>query len=501
MNERPKDTRVRTRGNWRRAIRVCWSSERGRVRGWARVVNGRNRLRPPAVSAAVLAEDTLRRLISPGSVKRGDAYFAQGRVRSIVDNGDGMIDAEVQGGRLYNVQLTLERDDLTVRCECPWFEGELEVCKHIWAAMRAAFAKGLLPDRELFLVIEDGFYEPPFDEEEDYEEEIITQFRPTRPYRDSRPPWQRLIEAVGTPPQRRDPSRNLPDEIAYVINPTIHAYGLSFEILGRSRKKGGEWGKWKRISLRLDDLPRLSPFDRETLALLQQRTYSDAIDAITTISAPTTPWWVERLARAGKLYSGHRDGDLHPIAWDDGPPWKLQIAVVDDPAQAKYRVVASVVRENETLPLERIDAIANDILFSGGRASRVDTGDCVGWLNVLRANGSIEIPHADNERFRQALLRTPMANVTLPEDLGWSVVATKPQPLLALTHDGWSTELHGDQPIDGNAEDRRPQTDPARSRTRKRISRPPRIVAGRRHLGRLPCAPAATRRAHAHAVG
>jgi superfamily II DNA or RNA helicase len=392
----------------------------------------------------VLAEDTLRRLISPGSVKRGDAYFAQGRVRSIVGTGDGMIDAEVQGGRLYNVQLTLERDDLTVRCECPWFEGELEVCKHIWAAMRAAFAKGLLPDRELFLVIEDGFYEPPFDEEEDYEEEIITQFQPTRPYRDSHPPWQRLIEAVGTPPQRRDPSRNLPDEIAYVINPTIHAYGLSFEILGRSRKKGGEWGKWKRISLRLDDLPRLSPFDRETLALLQQRTYSDAIDAITTISAPTTPWWVERLARAGKLYSGHRDGDLRPIAWDDGPPWKLQIAVVDDPAQAKYRVVASVVRENETLPLERIDAIANDILFSGGRASRVDTGDCVGWLNVLRANGSIEIPHADNERFRQALLRTPMANVTLPEDLGWSVVATKPQPLLALTHDGWSTELHGD---------------------------------------------------------
>ncbi|PYQ32090.1 MAG: helicase SNF2 [Acidobacteria bacterium] len=391
------------------------------------------------------AEEVLRRLISPGSLKRGDDYFVQGRVRSIVDNGDGLIDAEVQGTQLYDVQLTLVDDDLTVQCQCPWFEGQLEVCKHIWAAVRAAFAKGLLPERELYLIVDDP-YEPAFDEDEDDEGEFVAQqLRPARTHRDERPQWQRLIEAVGQPPQSRDSAaRNVPDEIAYVINPGIHAYGLSFEILGRSRKKGGEWGKWKRISLRLTDLPRLSPFDRETLALLQQRTYSDVLDAIASISSATTSWWIERLARAGKLYSGHRDGDLHPITWDDGPPWRLEIAVVNDAARSKYRVTASVARENETLPLERIDALANDILFSGGRASRVDTGDCLGWLNVLRANGLIEIPHADNERFRTALLRTPMANVTLPEELGWSVVDVRPQPVLALMHDSWGSELHGD---------------------------------------------------------
>lgn len=378
----------------------------------------------------MLAEASLRHFVPAGSRARGDAYFAQGRVRSVIEVGDGTIDAEVQGTRLYGVQLTIQRGDLVIRCECPWFEGEREVCKHIWAAIRAASAKGLLPEQELFPVIEDP--------------EIVA--RPPQPPRsrrdrDDRPQWQRLLDSIQSPQAPRERMRAAtPEEIAYVVRPV--ATGVTIEILGRARKKDGEWGKWKRPSLRIDELRELPQFDRESLALLNQRAYSDAIEPFLILPSATTLWWIERLARAGKLYIGEET--LRPIAWDDGLPWQIDIAIVNDAARSKYQIVASVRREKEMLPLDRIDAIANDVLFSGDRASRIDTAGRTGWLAVLRANGPIEIPHADGERLRKALLRTPIPNVALPEELGWIVVDAKPQPVLALTHDGWSTELHGD---------------------------------------------------------
>src|SRR6185436_16688006 len=54
------------------------------------------------------------------------------------------------------------------------------------------------------------------------------------------------------------------------------------------------------------------------------------------------------------------------------------------------------------------------------------------------------VPHADADRFRQALLRAPMANIALPDELGWTVVDAKPVPVLSLVHGGWESELHAE---------------------------------------------------------
>src|SRR5260370_22097715 len=81
----------------------------------------RNRGRSPPVSAAVLAEKALRRHIAPRTLSRGDAYFAEGRVRRIEKVSDEAIEARVQGSELYYVTLLIDGDGLIPACTCPWF--------------------------------------------------------------------------------------------------------------------------------------------------------------------------------------------------------------------------------------------------------------------------------------------------------------------------------------------------------------------------------------------
>lgn len=369
------------------------------------------------------AETSLREFLPRGSVKRGDAYFAQGRVRS-VDRVGGAIEARVQGSDLYRVRLTLDGDALTGSCNCPWFVSNDEECKHIWAAIRAASARGILPDRDLYLGSAD----------------VSPSVRRARP-----PAWQRFLSAIPFEHERTraELPRPIPEEIAYVIVETpLYARLLTIKVLGHTRRKNGEWGTWKPVSLRIDDLRRLRDFDRETLALLSD-TWDRRIDLTFTLPAVATEWWVERLARAGRLFMPFVDEPTPPLAWDDGPPWKLKVAIVNDAAAARYRIIGSIERGDDLLPLDRVAALFPDILIADGRASRFDDGGNAAWIEALRARGPVEVPHKDADRFREALLRAPIANIALPDELG-CIVDARPHPVLALQAQSWSAEFSGD---------------------------------------------------------
>ena len=378
----------------------------------------------------VLAERSLRALTPRFSVERGDAYFAQGRV-GVIESYDGIIEATVRGSLAYHVELGIEEDDmLSVHCECAFYRRSFDTCKHIWATIRAASARNLLPDREFHGIFPDDRDDGPLDNLLPYD-------------RGPRAPWERFLQAIGP---ARDAAqhrpRGVPDEIAYVIASSPTSQALMLRLLARSRKKDGEWGKWKSLSMSLGELHALEPFDRATIGLLHQRSYGYNVESSIVISPATTEWWIERLARAGKLYVSGADGQPRPISWDDGPPWKFRVAITSH--GSAYRIEGTVEREGTTLPLDAIDSIANGILLSNGRASRFDDGGRGEWLTALRGAGAIEVPHADAERFRKALLRTQIAGIELPEELGWELVDAAPHPLLSLQRDEWMSELQGE---------------------------------------------------------
>jgi superfamily II DNA or RNA helicase len=382
----------------------------------------------PSVCAAVPDEKELRELVPPQSIARGDLYYAQGRVLNLELLEDGIIAAHVRGTHIYEVVLDFTTSDLNVACNCPWFEQEGEGCKHIWATIRAASAAGLLSDGDLFA--DEMAWPPPF---------IVGRDR------EKPPAWKRFLEALRPdPPRAPHTAQPVPEEIAYVIaQASPHLRSLILNIVGRARRKAGDWGKWRPLAIRETDLALLPQFDRETIALLCARQWSMRIEPLVNVPDSTTPWWIERLGRAGRLFVRDTEGDLVPVGWDDGPPWTFRVAIVNEAGEARYRIAGSMEREGETLSLDAIEAIFPGVLVSGGRASRFDDSGSASWLDALHANGPVEIPHTDVERFRQALLKAPVTNISLPEDLGWSIVDIRPRPVLSLQHQPWTAELSG----------------------------------------------------------
>ena len=77
------------------------------------------------------------------SQERGRRYFLRGAV-SFIEGGALSVHAGVQGTRLYDVDISIDKHVINTSCTCPAFEREFDPCKHIWAALLAAEQSGFL---------------------------------------------------------------------------------------------------------------------------------------------------------------------------------------------------------------------------------------------------------------------------------------------------------------------------------------------------------------------
>ena len=84
-----------------------------------------------------------RQRTAPITQKRGRTYFAHGAVR-LLDAGDRNVSARVQGSQVYRVNLAVADGFIDYSCTCPFFTGDLNACKHIWATAMAAELRGCL---------------------------------------------------------------------------------------------------------------------------------------------------------------------------------------------------------------------------------------------------------------------------------------------------------------------------------------------------------------------
>jgi len=80
--------------------------------------------------------------VSSRSRTRGESYFRSGAVQQLTSHG-GTIEATVIGSEAYTVLLQPGDELLSGSCTCPYFVDHLEICKHIWATILAAEAKGI----------------------------------------------------------------------------------------------------------------------------------------------------------------------------------------------------------------------------------------------------------------------------------------------------------------------------------------------------------------------
>ncbi len=73
---------------------------------------------------------------------RGKIYYWQSRVR-IRRGTDREVQASVRGSRTYDVNLDWTDGTLSLDCDCDYFD-TVGPCKHLWATVLAADAKGYL---------------------------------------------------------------------------------------------------------------------------------------------------------------------------------------------------------------------------------------------------------------------------------------------------------------------------------------------------------------------
>ena len=85
----------------------------------------------------------LEQFVPTGSLKKGRNYFQSRAVliRNVLPN---RVEATVKGEGNYSVVIEVHRNDemVVASCTCKFYENNINICKHIWAAVLEAESKG-----------------------------------------------------------------------------------------------------------------------------------------------------------------------------------------------------------------------------------------------------------------------------------------------------------------------------------------------------------------------
>jgi superfamily II DNA or RNA helicase len=395
----------------------------------------------------------LKRYFDGGTKSRGDSYYRYGKVR-IRKGSESSLVASVRGSGSYSyeVKLDFENNTLSVVCDCPYFEDH-GVCKHIWATILAADAQGYLGKASSApnLLLDDSEDEWDSDSDLDMEIAISKPQLPTptpKPPVPKRPDWRQKISEVAQATARTSGDRwPAQREILYVLDISIGAppVDLVITLEFRERKRNGDWGKSKPLSLKQGQIPDLpSSEDREILSFFSggktyySWSYSDSYETVPTpchVKYPLAARLMPLLARTGRCYLRRTMHDPNigvPLVWDEGEPWRFQLHLQS--AIAGWNVIGRLHRKDESMEVSTPVLITRGgLVFTENRVAPLAEGTSFEWLSFLRKGGKIEAPDTDTDELLSSLLCSPgLPPLEVPEELQFVDVSVVPRPHLRV---------------------------------------------------------------------
>jgi superfamily II DNA or RNA helicase len=400
---------------------------------------------------------------------RGDAYFRSGRVH--IGYGDASeVVAEVHGSQKYGVLLLRKGPAIETSCTCPF--AHTEICKHIWATLRAASSTGLLQGRDgrppewLELTINDESAEP----DESPSRAALPQPRLRIVPRSYRPKglteartgsqksdWQNLLDHLdrleASDPVPRPPTTGPVPQILYLLDfeASYNRRALSLTLLRRHRKASGEWSQPKPChftSREIEALP--DPDDRRIFSLLlgasdarpswRNPIYAGAVSSTCVLASGSVDTMLPMLCRTGRFLGAVPEGDaapIRPLEWED-QPWEFGVRLV--PSEKDYSLEGILRRGDECIELTEPSFLhAGTCLLIKNRLSPLEDHGAFQWLVELRRGGSLTIGKAEIEqfleRYHNTLSRTPLET---PPELAIQTVAGTPRPLLRVKRPAWT---------------------------------------------------------------
>jgi len=340
---------------------------------------------------------------------------------------DGWASATIYGTHAYDVELDWSTDDQPGSCTCPFFD-KWGPCKHMWAL--AVWV----------------------DSVEDFGSAYSEEGFPERSGADrqTREPWEIGLDALRVLAVRKDYGFTNPwklaggeSEVRYELDRgTIEAEGTAaLNPRARSRLNSGKWGKFRAVTLESIDPRDLEKDEERRLhaLLLSYRTISSGRysrwgrssygDSTVELESDVAAELLPRLAAQGCLVMDDSEGELKPLEWDDGEPWRLERVL--DSSQAGSAVLrADLVRGGERISFEELRYVSKVGLFAvDSRLAKFDSEHDWEWiLQLARGDGVIAVPqeHADS-------LRELSRDIApLNEREGADELIGEPEPLLHI---------------------------------------------------------------------
>ncbi len=390
---------------------------------------------------------------------RGEQYFRQGKV-SIIKGRDDSVRARVYGTSNYVVSLEIVDNGLRVDCNCPYFEDNLEACKHIWATILKAEGSGYLSDADStparIIYDDDEYYD---DDDEDYDDDDYDE--PPAPSRASsssaaKPSpqaWKQHLAQLSKA-LRESPSvpaaESTDKEIIYMIDVdlTINSQSLAVETALRSRKKNGEWGIPKARGFELDKTTDLNASDLSILSLMKgadtdsysssyyYSSYYSRTPSRYKLRHPLEQTLVPMMCATGRCWLRRNSSDDAPsvLEWDDGPRWEFRLEARTGEASKQLVITGSLHRGDERMELSSpVLMVTGGLVFFQDRAARLDDGGAFAWIGYLRKHGALYAPMDHRDELLEELLQMPRLPVMdLPDEMNFEEIHVMPKPRLKV---------------------------------------------------------------------
>jgi superfamily II DNA or RNA helicase len=244
-------------------------------------------------------------------------------------------------------------------------------------------------------------------------------------------------------------------ELLYVFDPvrSTATQGMHIELQRRQRKKNGEWGKPRDVTIARGDVRGLpSEDDREILERVcgADNAWAGHWSIGGSLPVPSPFVLTSSLQRdlAARLCSTGRlllrpigsDGDnasLVPIEWAPGTA-TFRLAITGS-AEAGYTVSGVLDHEGQERSLRDAMFVTRAIVLwrpVGDQAPRLSPFDAAGgdrWLAGLINVGAVEIPPTGGTQLLEALASSSAMAVSAPEDLRVETRVTSPTPIARIT--------------------------------------------------------------------